>query len=158
MERTPLIEAMKTSISDVLETMFFMPLEFSDPVELGPYVEDPAKELLGSKLDFGGPFSGSIFLLLPSGLAQVMTANFLGEEKERVTRNQVTDTIKEIVNMITGKMFSVYDHEAIFELGLPVIIDPPEALAERPAGAEDEILISVDTVDASLVVKMTLNS
>ena len=52
MERKALIRAMKNSISEVIETMFFLPVDFSDTVN--------AEEIQMSvtKLDFSGPFSG----------------------------------------------------------------------------------------------------
>ena len=60
MEKEVLITAMKTSISEVLETMFFLPLEFPDEVNpeqlWGPQKEEPVV----GKLTFSGPFTGDL--------------------------------------------------------------------------------------------------
>jgi len=114
---------MKQAISDVLETMFFQPVQIScKDCTLQEWFSDK-QSLLGAILSFSGPFAGSIYIVIPVNLIKEITANFLGIEKEEVNENQKKDTIKEALNMIGGHMFSLFDKEGVISLGIPELIE-----------------------------------
>jgi hypothetical protein len=108
--------------------MFFLPLEFVDGGDINEIIRSADGGALACELAFSGPFSGVSCILIPGKVAQGMTANFLGEDTDLVTEEQMAGTAKEILNMITGKFFSLYDNQAVFKLGLPETV-PPEKWA-----------------------------
>ena len=153
MEKEALKKAIKRSISEVLETMFFLPLEFPE----GQGEEMPGKggngKVLVTKLSFRGPFSGEFFFFIPEDLTLSLTASFLGEETSKVTRAHATDMAKEIVNMIAGNAFSILDDKGLYDLGIP------EILENRGMGAEKGgITIPIRTVDSSLAIRLVLTT
>ena len=113
---------MKQAISNVLELMFFLPVQFVEN-------ESPVREWLprsqvytGATLGFSGPVSGSYYLLIPVAMAKEITANFLGLSEEEVNEAQESDTVKEALNMIGGHMLSLVDKPDGYQLGIPEII------------------------------------
>jgi CheY-specific phosphatase CheX len=151
MERQALTTAIKRSISEVLETMFFLPLEFPE----GQGMEMPGKEgdetPLVTKLGFRGPFSGAFLFFIPEKLALSLTASFLGEEEAKVTGAHVTDMVKEIVNMIAGNTFGILDDKAIFDLDIPEILD-----SHGPDPGAAGIFIPIRTIGNSLALQLVL--
>jgi CheY-specific phosphatase CheX len=159
MEKVALMTAVKTSISDVLETMFFLPIEFSE-VEA---TDDPVdslekKSLLAARISFRGPLAGNFTFFIPLKLARSLTGSFLGEEEGLISELEITGTVQEILNMITGKAFSLLDDRSIFDLAIPMMIDAEEALSERPEESTLLFSLLVHTVDEVSLLKMTLLS
>ena len=151
METARLKTAMKTSISEVLETMFFLPLDFPEDAyfaDLNPESDD--NPLIASKLDFNGPVAGQMFFLIPWTLARSLAANFLGIGEEEVDRQGAQDIVKELLNMITGKAFSTYDDQLVIEIGIPESIDASTVLEQRQWESPSAISLVLDTVDAKL--------
>ena len=72
-----LMTLIKTSISEVLETMCFLPLEFPDEVNpeqlWGPQKEEPVV----GKLTFSGPFAGDLFFY-PEEIGSITYRQFFG--------------------------------------------------------------------------------
>ena len=114
---------LKQATSNVFETMFFEPVQFSGDAEtIGDWLSK-GKALVGATLNFNGPDSGSYILVMPGRLNKVITANFLGLDMEEVNVTQENDTVKEALNMIGGHMLSLFDTEGLYQLGIPEIID-----------------------------------
>ena len=146
METKPLMMMMKTSISDVLEIMFYLPLEISASSnweETGVHEED----VLISKLDFKGSFNGSSFFFVPQMLAMDLTASFLGSDKSQITQEQVLETVGEILNMMTGGTFSSYDDQAVFDLGVPEHVELASVRAKE-ADSKNIAFVGIDTLDS----------
>ena len=157
MERETLISAMKTSISEVLETMFFLPIDFSDAAGVEEHWEAGKAELVTAKIKFKGPFSGYFVFVIPMELALSTTAGFLGQEEEGVSKDHAHETVKEIANMVAGNTFSHYDDQAIFDLGIPELLQPSERL-ENYQSSGDQIFIACDTLDDRLAFQMVLGT
>ena len=123
MDRFSMMGSMKDSISNVLETMFFQPVQIPD----GNYTLEEwfsqDKTLIGATLNYGGPSAGSFYLLTPLKTAKEMTADFLGLEEEEINEEQKRDAIKEALNMIVGSMLSLIDKEGAYTLGIPALIE-----------------------------------
>ena len=83
MKKEALTAAMKNSISDVLETMFFLPLDFSDAADIDKQWGASQENILAAQLNFGGPFGGCAVFGIPQRLALSMTADFLGSDERR---------------------------------------------------------------------------
>jgi len=141
---------MKASISEVMETMFFLPLEFEDGRDTHEIVRSADGGTLACTLAFSGPFSGLCCFLIPVGVAQGLTANFLGEDMDRVTEEQMAGTVKEILNMITGKAFSLYDNQSVFKLGIPEIMPSEKWVQVAAKDAKETVNLYVNTADGDL--------
>jgi CheY-specific phosphatase CheX len=158
MEKQSLMASMKASISEVMETMFFLPLEFEDGGDMNEIIRSAEGGAVACKLAFSGPFSGLSCLLIPVKVAQGLTANFLGEDTDRVTEEQMAGTVKEILNMITGKAFSLYDNRTVFKLGIPEIM-PPEGWAQLLTNdVKEAINLCVNTADGDLGLSLVIFS
>ena len=120
---------LKQAISNVLELMFFVPVQIMD--EETPSPADPlnAQACIGATLAFNGPLSGSYYLLIPQEMAREITANFLGLDEDEVSMDQEQDTVKEALNMIGGHMLSLTEEPDNFQLGIPAIIPEKEAVS-----------------------------
>jgi chemotaxis protein CheY-P-specific phosphatase CheC len=117
---------MKQAISNVLETMFFLPIQIVEDRGLLNtwFTEEPV--IKRARVQFAGPFSGSFFLLVPANMAREVAANFLGLEEAEVERDQEEDTVKEALNMIGGYVLSQVDKADEFQLGIPEILPENE--------------------------------
>jgi CheY-specific phosphatase CheX len=149
MDKSSLTEAMKASISEVLEQMFFMPIEFAVPEDAGADLEpDPATII--AKLEFSGSACGTFLLLIPASLAQSVTADFLGVMSRSQARELVPGTVLEMINMLAGNTLSTYDHQALFDLQIPVLINVKEhhALTE---GVADQVVIRIQTPEGRMI-------
>ncbi len=153
MEKETLISAMKDSISEVLETMFFLPLEFSDNARFEEWWSTGKEDLLVTKLSFTGPLSGVFFFFMPNGLGLSLASNFLGEEEKDVFQEHVADTVKEIINMIAGNTFGIWDDQAVFDLGIPELVSFDEAENDQ-SGSPESVFIGITTLDDNLALAL----
>ncbi|WP_186441099.1 chemotaxis protein CheX [Desulfamplus magnetovallimortis] len=116
-----LIVEMTTSISEVMETMFYIPVE---PQEISAIKECgflDADEIEACRITFSGTFSGKMYLLVPEQLLSIMTENFTGEQLHQLTEEHRIGTIKEALNMIAGNTFSKIAPNTSFGLDVPEI-------------------------------------
>jgi chemotaxis protein CheY-P-specific phosphatase CheC len=149
MDKKTMIETMRAAISNVMETMFFQPVQINDEdCTLQEWFSDQ-ESLLGAKLNFTGPSSGSCYFLIPSKLVNEITANFLGLEKEETDEEQRRDTIKEALNMIGGHMFSLCDNEGSISLGIPELIEE-ESIKHYRLGEIKGETVFIETGDSHL--------
>lgn len=146
MEKEVLIKAMKISISKVLEGMFFLPLDFYDASDPEEIISSDWETIICSRLGFSGLFSGNFLFFAPEGLARTMTANFMGTDKSKISQDTITETVKEIINMIAGNTFSIYDDQAVFDLGIPEMVFPDNDMTGVSASNKD-IFIAFTTLD-----------
>ena len=110
---------LKEAISRVMETMFFLPVEFPDvPGTLWEWFSREGK-VLEALIDFQGSRSGRGFLLVPRQGLKEMASNFLGLREAEVSEEQVQDTLREAINMMTGQMLSLLDRGGGCALGIP---------------------------------------
>jgi CheY-specific phosphatase CheX len=148
MDKSAMTEAMKASISEVLELMFFMPIEIAAPDKTGADPQlDP--ETIVAKLEFSGLACGTFFLIIPASLAQSVTADFLGVTSQGQARELVPGTVLEMVNMLAGGTLSAYDHQALFDLQIPELI-PVNELRALTEGIADNIEISIQTAESRM--------
>ena len=153
MEREALITAMKDSISEVLEKMFFLPLDFTDAGSPGELWNSEKGEIIVSKLDFKGPSSGYFVFFIPEDLALSLTGSFLGRDDEEISQDLINETVKEITNMVAGNTFSIFDDQAVFDFGIPELIPFNEAEKDQSDSGED-IFVAVNTLDDCLAVRL----
>lgn len=158
MEKETLISAIKESISEVLETMFFLPLEFSENARFEEWwSEGSGDSLLVTRLSFTGPFAGLFFFFMPKNLGLSLAASFMGKEEVDVSQEHVADTVKEIVNMIAGNSFGIWNDQAVFDLGIPETVSFEEAEKGHTKAAE-KLFIGITTLDDSLALELVAQS
>jgi chemotaxis protein CheY-P-specific phosphatase CheC len=148
--------AMKNSISEVLETMFFLSLDFfhndADILDLWTMGKD---QILAAKLNFSGPLSGYAVFCIPKILALSITADFMGKNQEEISDDQINGTVKEIINMIIGNTFSRYDPDLVIDLGVPELVAFNDFLKEL-SDSEKKFSIVVETLENYLAFQMNL--
>lgn len=116
-----LMTAMTNSISEVMETMFFM------PIEIGPetILNDSGinrNNALACRLKFTGDISGDVDVISPEPLVAELASNFLGETKGELTREQQFGTLSEMLNMVCGNALKNVKCKLPYRLGIPQII------------------------------------
>jgi len=148
-------KALRDSISEVLETMFFQPVQITTAgVDLRQWFAGKPS-LQGATLNFRGPIGGSLFFLIPESAANEITANFLGINEEKIDEAQSGDTVKEALNMICGNMLSVVDTEGCFALDIPQLIVKEALSSDKLQDLQGEILY-IETEDNRMVVGVDL--
>ncbi|MDY7030465.1 MAG: chemotaxis protein CheX [Thermodesulfobacteriota bacterium] len=155
MEKQTLITAMKNSISSVLETMFFLPLDFSDTDDRVEVWSRDQRGVVISKMNFHGPFKGHFIFLLPEELAMSLAASFMGKDDESISQDHVIETAKEIINMIAGNTFSNYDDQAVFHLDIPQLIHFNEVY-EADSSSEEALSITINTLGNRFALRMVI--
>jgi CheY-specific phosphatase CheX len=154
MKKEHLLLAMKNSISEVLETMFFLPIDATEVVESNTFHSAIEQDAELAEMNFSGVFSGSFLLLIPDDLALFLTASFLGSVEEKVLPEHVAETKKEIVNMVAGNTFANFDDNIVFDLGIPEIVSADEL--HRVRGGAEEIIYQCQTLDKFLFIRVSL--
>ena len=116
------LKTMKTSISEVMEIMFFLPVEFFEEPS-----QKEIKAIKGSRnktcrLDFSGDCSGSVYLLVPIELLSQMAENFMGEPAETLGDDILGGTLTETANMMAGNALRKLKPEKPFALSIPELV------------------------------------
>ncbi len=144
-----LMKAMMTSISEVMETMFFLPVEFEGESTL-PRCGLNKGKILACELTFNGDVSGSLTIAAPQKLVSLMTENFMGESKEQLTDEHFSGTLTEMLNMVCGNALSKTDTKVPFELGIPKVIDESEI-------KENETLTMIKTAESKMAILLKID-
>ncbi len=147
---------MTTSISEVLETMFFMALEFDDSENLDNCGILHEKNVRVCQLVFKGEFSGHFSIFIPEQILISMAVDFMGEEKENITREHSDGIIKEVINMVAGNMFSAYDNQVEFQLGIPEMVATDTFLAEVTKTVPKELILA-ESIEGYLGFTIEIN-
>jgi CheY-specific phosphatase CheX len=143
--------AMTTSISEVLETMFFMTIEATEDTEWTDLTNSAFNEkLFVSKINFQGPLSGSFFLMIPESILSTMTQMFMGMEASEVSETHLSGTILEAINIIAGNTFSKLDDRTVFNLEIPESVGPESlpSMSEHPG--KEIIFFRIETPGGNL--------
>ncbi len=122
-----LMKAMMTSISEVMETMFFLPVDFEEEEStLDQSGVGKSSPLLASQLKFKGDVSGSLSIFVPTELVGEMAENFMGESQDQLTDEHLTGTLTEMLNMVCGNALSKTESNVPYELDIPEVIEEPK--------------------------------
>jgi CheY-specific phosphatase CheX len=153
MQTEALKTAMMDSISEVLEGMFYLALDFKDDAKTESFWDSEKDKILATQIEFSGPIAGCFIFTVPDQLALSTTADFLGMEQP--DSDHVAETVKEIINMVAGNAFSKFDDQAVFDLKIPESkpFDDVKAIQVDP---EKEIFIGIDTLDGWLAFQLVL--
>jgi hypothetical protein len=139
---------MKNSISEVLETMFYLPVEFKEnlaPEEISLIKKDIKT---GCRLNVSGSFPATFQLFIPDPLLIEMTQNFMGELKENCTKEYLYGTLKEALNMIVGNTLRAMKTKTPPELDIPEIINNSDM--------ESGSLIIIETIKGIMAMQILM--
>ena len=156
MKKKDMTMAMKTSISNVLETMFFLSLDFSDELDLLELWDTEKDPIITAKLSFSGPLSGYAVFCIPKKSALSITADFMGKDEDNIFDDQINGTVKEIINMTIGNTFSLYDPDAVFDLGVPELVGFHDVIKDLP-DSEKSLSIVIETLENYLAFQMNID-
>jgi len=145
-----LMTAMKASISEVMETMFFLPVESVGELNFGDSGIDQSQTIMASQLKFTGDTSGSLYIITPKNLVREMAENFMGEPQEKLTEEHLSGTLTEMLNMVCGNALSKTEAKVPYELGIPEIIDVNKL-------SEKETFIVFETTQSKMAVLLQTN-
>jgi len=157
MDREALKTAMRDSISEVLEKMFFLPLDYTEKLNPHEVWKAGKDKVLAAVLGFRGPFSGYVIFFIPEAAAASLAAGFLGQEAKDVLPQHASETAKEIVNMVAGNAFSLFDNQSIFDLETPKVVSL-DKIGTNQVDWGKSIFISLNTLDSSLAFGMVIRS
>ena len=156
--KTAMTTAMTTSISEVLETMFYMSLEFNNKNTLEEDIIKDAKKTIACWISFKGKFSGCFILFIPEKLLFDMTESFMRLDRDDITNEHSSGIIKETINMLAGSTLSNFDDKIVFQLSIPEIIDTAKAVGSGKGEGEEEIVVVTDTMEGCLALKAVVES
>ena len=144
-----LMTLMKTSISEVLETMFYLPVEFRE--NLPPVITESIKKNIktGCRLKVTGSLSATFQLFIPDQLLLDMTQNFMGEDPENCNEEYLNGTLKEALNMITGNALKSLETKTPPDLDIPEIIDSSDMGSSS--------LLIIDTINGTMIMQIEEN-
>ncbi|WP_041279393.1 chemotaxis protein CheX [Desulfobacula toluolica] len=145
-----LMTAMTTSISEVMETMFYLPVEFPEESTFIQSGMDKYKHSMACRLNFSGDFSGHFVLVIPKNLLVDMTENFMGESRDSLEKEHLLGTLTETLNMICGNTLSRVDSKVPFELNIPKVIDESEI-------PKSELFTIVETTPSMMAIHVSLD-
>jgi len=157
MKNKDMITAMKNSISDVLETMFFLSLDFSNDIDLLELWNTGKNPIIAAKLSFSGPLSGYAVFCIPKKSALSITADFMGKDEQEISDDQINGTIKEIINMIIGNTFSMYNPDVVFNLGVPELVGFHDVIKDL-SDSEKRFSVVIETLENYLAFQMNITN
>lgn len=147
-----MINAMKASISDVFEQMFFLPIDMVETDNENTSTARNSQQTIAAGVAFNGSPSGAFVLNIPEDLASSITTDFLGIRPEELSKEQITGTVKEIINMLAGNILSAYDCQSTFNLEIPELIRAPHDSGDTKH--VDTIHIGIETLDNRMTLHM----
>ncbi|MGE3957577.1 MAG: chemotaxis protein CheX [Vicinamibacterales bacterium] len=133
-----LVEPLVQATASVCETSFFA---FTEPASAEVLAQIPAEESwFHSIVDFTGPMSGRVTVMVPSGLARELFGAFLGFDENDVYNNaELHDMVGEFGNMVCGTWLTSLGREQCFDLAHPEVV-----LGGIPAPDEHGIVLAVN--------------
>lgn len=151
-----MMKTMKQAISDVMNKMFFLPVQFNEKgLALHEWFSNE-QQLVGAAISFTGPSSGFSYLLIPAGVAREITANFLGIAEKTITEIQERDTVKEALNMIAGNMLSQFDRKGVHRIGIPQLINESDLSAGQLDGFNEGAVL-IETEHSHIAAGIVIN-
>jgi len=113
-------QVFRNAVTEVLEQFAFM---FPDD-EPAPGLPDWPGECLHAAMSYTGPARGSVSLAAPAALCAELAANVLGAEPGQVGPEAAEDALKELLNIICGKVTAdLYGEEAVIDLTVPTVAE-----------------------------------
>jgi hypothetical protein len=131
----------KPTFSDTLWTVGEETFESLAFMLLMPDDEDSPGESWAHvcRVDFTGPFGGTVFVAISPGMLEPLAANMLGIEPGEDTPEGVKleDAIKELLNVVCGNLLpAIAGSEEVFHIASPTLLDEP-SVPQQVDGLEE---------------------
>ncbi len=148
MLETQLNRALRDSVQEVLEKMFFV-----EPVEEPPSDADAHEGEMVVGLAFEGVPPGELTLRVTTSAALQIAADFLGEDASDLPPAKVEEVVRELTNMICGSVLSRVESSATFRLASPRILTG-EARSNRQESADFRAVHAVSIGSGTVTVSV----
>lgn len=145
-----LMTAMTASISEVMETMFFIPVETEENQNTGK--PGLSGKTHSCRLTFKGDMNGAFVICVPENLLGEMTCNFLGEDPANLSEELLNGTLKEMLNMVCGNALKRFESSLPYELGIPKVIETPDLSL-----FSDLITVQAEDKDMAILLELENN-
>lgn len=152
MDKPAMTASMKASISEVLEQMFFLPIDIMDREAKRASGNWNNQKAITVSMDFEGSPSGTFLLTVPHDLATSITADFLGTLPESLSTEQVIGTVKEMINMLAGNALSTYDPESAFNLRIPEAVSGTNR--DHGLTSDESMEVFIETMDSFITLRL----
>lgn len=143
--------SMRASISDVLGTMFYSPVEFDD--------ETPQENIAGHffsedyifcKIVVSQDLSLSVFAAISKESLKEISADFTGNYD--VSDQDCSETFKEMLNMICGGALANSYGDSDFKLGIPKIVSLSSLKKEIDTQKDGKTFLKGDLLNGEIMV------
>jgi len=128
------------AVASVLESMFFAEAE-----EQSEPCFDKCD--LQAQVTFFGEVSGILRVRLGEQSARSLSASFLGEDEESLSRIQLEQVVCELANMLCGWIVSRTERDGVWRLGSPELIC---AVSEEPGWMQQSFGVEHGALTVSL--------
>lgn len=145
-----MLRALRNSVHEVLEKMFFAQVLEEEPCSGPPIPLRPAG--ITARVTFQGEPPGALTMRITSAAARSIAADFLGHDPETVSHRQITEVVCELANMICGSLLSRVEGATTFNLSAPQIVPP----AAEPDGGSAITFYAADLSNGTLTVAVTI--
>ncbi len=105
---------METAVGEVLESMCFLSTVGQRSGEPG------GEDWIACRLNFVGDPNGGFGVRAPEATSRLIAANFLGEEEQDLSSEQVIEVMCEISNIMCGAILGQLNPKRTFSLSSPV--------------------------------------
>ncbi len=145
------LTTMEEMLSDVLQEQAFMFSENRGDGEIAP--PDPPYHY--ARIEFDGPCSGRLGLIFPQSLVSELIANMLGMEVEDIEKEDISDALKELLNVVCGKfLVAAFGPRLKFDLSIPTVTEIDLAQWEQHKSERDTTTLLVE--DEPVLFKLGL--
>ena len=145
-------ELIKNVFCDILERVAFL---FGDPVEKCE-LEGGLQKYMCANIDFAGPESGHVALVVPAELCEEIAANVLGlEPDDELVQEGAGDALKELLNVTCGHLLtSLLGTTMVFDLSSPVTETLDEMAWKNMLAQPETVGVRVDESPVLLNFRM----
>ncbi len=142
-------EQIVTVCCDIFEQLAFM---FGETIDLDE-AESDSEIFFRASMTFKGEHEGSIDIIVPKELAELLAVNILGIEDDADSMEEGTaeDALKELLNTICGKLLPIiYGDDKIFDLSPP--LTSRLSTEEWEALLEDENYFAIEIEEQPVLI------
>jgi CheY-specific phosphatase CheX len=140
---SPLVDS---CCAEVLESMYFTSV--TEIVHQPACMPVPGEPGYAFTLRFAGDLHGTFGLHLDAANGRTLAANFLGEEEDSLTPQEVAEVVGELGNMLCGSVVSRIEGPSKFALTHP----EPSAPNSAPSSHSSETLITTLVTDSGPIL------
>lgn len=127
--------ALADSVQEVLEKMFFV--DVVDPAG----ADSGMPHDMRARVVFDGDPPGTFWLAVDIAAVRSAAADFLGEDPDCLTEEQLEGVVCELANMICGSVLSRVESSAVFRLAKPELAAPEPHFPAAAAQASFQAMV-----------------